>query len=80
VTADPDVPVVAAAERLVERYRGALPPELVHQILAEAYRSLRSQARISAYVSVLAERAAEVRLDELARRDAPGAAPLTSSS
>jgi hypothetical protein len=81
MTADPDVPVAAAAaaERLVERYRDALPPELIQQILTEAYRTLRSEARISAYVSVLAERAAEHRLDELARRDGSGTAPLPSS-
>jgi len=81
MTAEPDVPVVTAAvaERLVERYRDALAPELIREVLADAHRNLRSQARISAYVSVLAERDAEHRLDELARRNGSETAPRTTS-
>jgi hypothetical protein len=61
VGSERDVPTTAEA-RLVARFGAALPLETIRCALRDAHSELASESRITAYVAVLAERAAAAKL------------------
>jgi len=66
LASEPDVhgkAAATAAGRLVERYRGKVAAETVRAAFDDAYRALRTEARVHAYLPVLAERAAMRTID-----------------
>ena len=58
----------ALTTRLLARYGHVLPESVIKRVIEESFASLQSGARISAYLPVLAERAASKRLVDLVRR------------
>ena len=65
-----DVHRAAAAQRLEAEFGELIPPDTIDRTLEESYERW-SEARITMYVPVLAERAARDQLRHLVRRKRP---------
>jgi hypothetical protein len=60
--------LTAVAERLAVRFGGTVPADTIHRVLHDEYQGLLATSTITTYLPLLAERAADARLSQIAGR------------
>jgi hypothetical protein len=60
-------PLAAAANRLAQRYVDLVPDEVIRQTLVDVYTKLANSSTVTAFLPILAERAAANRLEAVVR-------------
>jgi hypothetical protein len=71
--------LTAVAERLAARYDGTVPADTIRRVLHDEYHALLATSTITTYLPLLAERAADARLTDIADRHRHTSTPAGSA-